>query len=162
MSDQNLADSSWEDCPEGKIRHFAARLNARQRRSPVRWSYVATLMVLSGILAVRLTEASQTELKIGGITCTELMARVDDYINGDIKGEMASQMGFHLSNCPHCARQVRGIAKKDVLSRLFGTNDFVYHDGAALSQPAKRKWCDDPAPKRTPVVAQKVLAVAEE
>ncbi len=169
MDYQIPAESGWENCPDGKIGNFTSRLKARQRRSPVRFSYVAVLAVLSGILAVQLSEASQMELerlsRKGGVSCTEVLANIDRYIRGEITGEFRSQMGFHLSNCPHCARTVRGVAKKDVLSGLFSGLSSPHTDMIAAAPRTNRKRCDIDAPvrsvtPRTPIVAQKVLAAA--
>src|SRR3990172_7515079 len=132
MTEPNLMEAAWKDCPSGKISALASRLNTRPRRSPVRWSYVATLAVLSGILAVRLSEASHSEMeriaRIGYISCSEVLSRVDDHIRGSIQGELRSQIGFHLSNCPNCARQVRGMGKKEFFGGLFGTASLARND----------------------------------
>jgi len=164
MTNRSTAEFDWADCPAGKIGDFAARLKTKQRRSPRRWAPVAMLVVLTGLLVVQLTEASQMELKrfsqFGGVSCEEALARADAYIRGELNPDVRSQVGFHFSNCPRCARQVRGVAKRDLLHNLFGASEPVVREESLAARSPRRRHCDDDevAAPRTPVVAQKVLA----
>jgi hypothetical protein len=160
MSKQLTTRNDWQSCPTGKIGAFSARLK-RQDRRPTRIVAPLILFVLSGALAVQITHASHMERermnRIGGISCADVIAHADDYIIGKITGSMRSDMGFHLSNCPNCSKQVRGIAKRDVIGELLGSSQPTVRYKAIAS---RKKWCDDhqvPA-QRKPVVAQKIIA----
>lgn len=164
MSEISTVNGGWQDVPDGKIGALAARLRKQERR-PVatRMAAPVTLFLLSGLLAVQFTHASHVEFErinnIGGISCSDVVRQADNYIVGRITGSVRSNIGFHLSNCPNCSKQVRGIAHRDVLSNLLGANTAA---PAIRAVPQRKKWCDDrPVPTvRKPVVAQKVLASA--
>lgn len=162
MSKEQIFADNWQACPEGKIGAFAARLKRQERRPVARLAAPLILCMLSGALVVQLTYASQMERervnRIGGISCADVVRQADAYIVGKITGSLRSDMGFHLSNCPNCAKQVRGIANRDFFSQLFSSQDEspvpVRKQGSQ-----RKKWCDDddPSAARQPVVAQKVV-----
>jgi hypothetical protein len=110
-----MVSGDWQDCPDGQIGAFAARLKKQERRPASRVIAPLMLFMLSGLLAVQFTHASNMELdrinRIGGISCADVVAHADEYITGKIQGSLRADMGLHLSNCPHCSKQVRGIAK---------------------------------------------------
>lgn len=160
MSKHEIMNSDWQVCPDGKISNLAARLKRQDRRPVTRFAAPVILCVLSGLLAVQITNASYVERerinRIGGISCADVIRQADKYILGKITGSLRTDMGFHLSNCPNCSKQVRGIAKRDLLGHLLGTSEVYVAAPKAISH--RKNWCDDAPVVRAPVVAQKVLA----
>ena len=163
MSNHEIMNSDWQECPDGKIRSLATRLKRQDRRPVTRFAAPVVLCVLSGLLAVQFAYASHAERerinRIGGISCAAVIRQADQYILGRITGSLRTDMGFHLSNCPNCSKQVRGIAKRDLISHLLGTGDVVVAAPKTLSR--RKTWCDDAPAARVPVVARKVLASIE-
>jgi hypothetical protein len=164
MSEHSTINGGWQDVPDGKIGALSARLRKQERR-PVAVRIVAPtlLFLLSGVLAVQITHASYIEQernnRIGGISCSDVVRQADNYIIGKITGSLRTDIGFHLSNCPNCSKQVRGIAKRDVLGELLGANSSA---PAPRTISQRKKWCEDSnvPTVRQPVVAQKVFASA--
>lgn len=162
MSAISTSNGGWQDVPDGKIGALTARLRKQERRPiAVRIAAPSLLFLLSGLLAVQITHASYIEQernnRIGGVSCSDVVRQADNYIIGKITGSLRTDIGFHLSNCPNCSKQVRGIAKRDVLGELLGASSSAPPTRAVAQ---RKKWCDDNnAPTvRQPVVAQKVFA----
>lgn len=42
--------------------------------------------------------------EIAGIRCTEILAKLDDYVDGNLSPELVAQINKHLSQCQWCAQ----------------------------------------------------------
>lgn len=42
--------------------------------------------------------------EIAGVRCTQILAKLDDYVDGNLSPELVAQINEHLSRCQWCAQ----------------------------------------------------------
>lgn len=45
-----------------------------------------------------------TECEVGGLRCSEVLAELSEYVDGELSAERSSQIEAHLMGCSNCER----------------------------------------------------------
>ena len=97
---------TWQPCQQGELRQVVTK-NARQQSQQrfVR-GMTAGVALLLLVGAVSLFVATRPGLP-GGIACTDVVAVLAQYIDGDLDEKLHAQVSEHLEHCEACRRHHR-------------------------------------------------------
>jgi hypothetical protein len=98
-------EDEWLPAAEGEVARLTHRLKRRKTRRQflkAGGGIVGGLLALAGGWWAVRTATHPREYDFGGITCAEVEARADDFMQGRLAPEVAAKMTQHLSLCPKC------------------------------------------------------------
>lgn len=71
-----------------------------------------------------------TERTVAGLRCSEVLARLSDYIDGELDAAEVKDIEAHLLGCPNCERFGKNFGSMVVSLRT--GSDATYHVDSAL------------------------------
>jgi len=105
MNETTSTADSWDACPQGELSRMARSIKSKRRDKVIARVIGAAGAVV--IVAVSLTIAAQqlgepTEPNFGGIVCSDVCPKLQDYMAGKLDEKLAGQIESHLAECPDC------------------------------------------------------------
>lgn len=121
----------WTDCPAGALERAVRRASRRERMRralPGAAAIVAVVGLALFWLTIRPSgrpaAPSSTEYYYGGIACSEVVRREQDYVSGALDAETRSRIDEHLEACPKCRRVYESADRRDPIGGI-ATTDFA-------------------------------------
>ncbi|MCR9117133.1 MAG: zf-HC2 domain-containing protein [bacterium] len=116
---------SWSDCPAGELKQMVSRSNrSRLMKTVTQWSAVAALLLV-GLFAVTVAGNQYMTYRLGPLSCSHVLAIMDDYHAGDLDAETIQNVDYHLDHCPGCAiKYEKRLAAEDRYRSM--TNDVAF------------------------------------
>jgi hypothetical protein len=98
-------NDAWIACPDGELARFAARRRSRRRAHQLGTVAVIAIAMLigqrwfaGGIPAV----LHPLDPSYGGIVCSDVHAKLDRFIDGQLDAATAARIEAHVEQCPPC------------------------------------------------------------
>lgn len=77
---------------------------------------------------------------VAGLTCSEVMAVLSDYVDGEVPARLAARVEAHIAECRACARFGRDFARLlETMRRHLGAPEPVPDEIAARLRAAIRR-----------------------
>lgn len=129
MSKQQQNDLEWEPCPSGELGRLVRRMESEPQRMAVKWATGAVaataLLALLVVGVYRMRQLPGMEYNFGGVTCSEVRARMQQYLAGEIDAELRERLEVHLAKCPQCAKLKQQMMEEETLRTSPNENHLV-------------------------------------
>lgn len=115
-SGSSSSDADWRACPQGTLTILAARQRSRvlhRRLSSGVAVLAGCLLLLAPVLLMRgATGPASVNQPYGGLSCLEVVERMDDFFAAVLEAPFRQRVLKHLDDCPNCLRQYQRIANE--------------------------------------------------
>jgi len=137
----------WSPCT-GEIEHFVKR--ERRRKGGVVLGKMLGGAAVGALLVIVFTGPPEWaegpppvgDFRLGGITCSEVRANVDDFMAGKLDAATAERIRIHLRECPHCSVLLERMLENPALPSE-ETDDGHHNSGTALAGQKTLRTCWD-------------------
>lgn len=102
--DNETYPSGWDRCPPGKLFGLGRRLRGRKtRRQFLKGAAAAVgVLVTGGAFGLWWAARRTREFDFGGITCSQVIPLMGDYMARKLPLADQTRVGEHLALCPRC------------------------------------------------------------
>lgn len=106
---QQHVEPEWQLCPAGTLKQAAREQRVRSRRRILfQTGGAAAAALFAGWLGGTIVDRlASREPSFGGITCSNVRARVGDYMAGTLDQETSERIRIHLDQCEGCQAFMR-------------------------------------------------------
>lgn len=117
MNSHTTTDTEWGRCPQGQIEGVVRRVRFRRQRALARrLTGNAFVGVVLAVVALQIAESDLFDqyrnYGYGGVACTEVRDRMQDYASGRTSEVLSARIEAHLRQCRYCQALIAETAKE--------------------------------------------------